>query len=155
MDTSLDTILLAVGPRDEDRLELLARTVLQVAKPTGATVVLTHVFTGEQFQEVAEELDYPNAMAEDMDVIIERHESVRYFEDVFDDHDVDHEARGVIGDVSENLVQMARVTDADRVVISGRSTSPIGKAVFGSTAQSVLLESPCPVTYVRRQANED
>lgn len=149
MELSFDTIVLAIGPQDDDRLDQLARVVLQVAKPTGATVVLTHVFTREKFDEVAAELDYPSATAEDVDVILERHQSVQYLEDVFDDHGVDYDVDGVVGDVSDGIVETAEKTDADRVVISGGSRSPVGKAVFGSNAQTVLINSPCPVTYVR------
>ncbi|WP_254271318.1 universal stress protein [Haloarcula marina] len=149
MDTSLDTILLAIGPQDDDRLDELARVALQVAKPTGATVVLTHVFTPEEFEEVAEELDYPSATEEDLDEILERHQSVRYLEGLFDENGVEHEIRGVVGNISGGIVKAAEKTDADRVIISGGSRSPVGKAVFGSTAQTVLINSPCPVTYVR------
>ncbi|MFA9518370.1 universal stress protein [Halopenitus sp. H-Gu1] len=149
MDLSFDTIVLAIGPRDDDRLDDLARAVLQVAKPTGATVVLTHVFTGEQFSEIAEELDYPKATEEDVDVILDRHESVQYFEDVFDEHGVGYDVRGLVGDVSEKIIRTAEEREADRVVVSSRGRSPVGKAVFGSVSQSVLLDSPCPVTYVK------
>lgn len=149
MDLSFDTIVLAIGPRDDDRLDDLARAVLQVAKPTDATVVLTHVFTGEQFSEIAEELDYPKATEEDVDVILDRHESVQYFEDVFDEHGVGYDVRGLVGNVSEKIIRTAEEREADRVVVSSRGRSPVGKAVFGSVSQSVLLDAPCPVTYVK------
>ena len=149
MDTSFDTLVLAIGPRDDDRLETLARTVLQVAKPTGATVILSHVFTGDEFKEFARELDYPRATEEDIDDIVDRHKSVRYMEDVFDEHDVDYEVEGFVGDAAEKLVDLADKREADRVVISGRTRTPVGKAVFGSTSQTVLLDAPCPVTYVK------
>lgn len=151
MDTSLDTVVLAIGPRDDDRLDRLAQVVLQVAKPTDATVVLTHIFTREQFDEVAAGLDDQNATTEDVDAILERHQSVRYLEGVFDDYGVDHEVRGVVKDISDGIIGIAEETDAGRVVISGGTRSPVGKAVFGSTAQRVLIGSPCPVTYVRPQ----
>jgi nucleotide-binding universal stress UspA family protein len=149
MDTSLETIVLAIGPEDDDRLEELARTVLQVAKPTGASVVLTHVFTGDQFKAIAEELDYQKATEEDIDPILDRHASVQYFEDLFDEHGVDYAVHGFVGDVSEKIIDLAEDEDADRVVLSGHARSPVGKAVFGSTSQRVLLDAPCPVTYVK------
>lgn len=148
MDTSLDTIVLAIGPRDDDRLDRLARVVRQVAKPTDVTVILTHVFSKKQFDEVAEELDYPKATEEDVDVVLERHQSIRHLEELFDEHDV----RGVVGTVAESTNKIAETNDADRIVISGGDRSPAGKAIFGSTAQNVLLGSPCPVTYVRSQS---
>lgn len=155
MDTSLDTIVLAIGPEDDDRLDALARAVLQVAKPTGASVVLTHGFTGDQFKEIAAELDYTKATEEDIDPILDRHASVQYFEDLFDEHGVDYEVRGFVGDVSDKIIALADEMAADRVVLSGHTRSPVGKAVFGSTSQRVLLDAPCPVTYVKPEANDD
>lgn len=152
MDISLDTMVLAIGPHDDDRLDRLAQVVLQVAKPTGATIVLTHVFTQEQFNEVAKELDYPGASAEDVATILDRHQSVRHLQDRFDEHEVEHQVRGVVGNVVDGIIETADRTDADRVVISGGTKSPAGKAIFGSTAQNVLLGAPCPVTYVRPQS---
>jgi nucleotide-binding universal stress UspA family protein len=46
---------------------------------------------------------------------------------------------------------VARDVDADMVVTGGRKRSPAGKAVFGSTAQKVLMNAPCPVTFVRSE----
>jgi nucleotide-binding universal stress UspA family protein len=45
---------------------------------------------------------------------------------------------------------MAAGVDADMVFIQERRRSPAGKAVFGSAAQEVLLNAPCPVTFVRQ-----
>jgi len=145
----LETILLTVGPNDKSRLDELGETVLQVAKPTGATVILTHVFTPDQFHEIAEELGMPELAETEVDEVLERHESVRHFERLFDDHGVDYEVKGVVGDISDGIIDIAEATESDRVVVSGRSRSRVGKAVFGSTAQDVLLNSPCPVTFVK------
>jgi nucleotide-binding universal stress UspA family protein len=149
MDMELDTVMLAIGHEDDDVLPELARTAIQVAEPAGATVVSVHVFTQNQFSDLASELDFPGATAEDIDEIVERHESVRYLEETVEDHSVDYATRGVVGDVSDALLSTADEIGADRLVIAGTTKTPVGKAIFGSTAQNVLLDAPCPVTYVK------
>jgi Universal stress protein family. len=62
--------------------------------------------------------------------------------------------KGIVENISEGIISVAEEMDADRVIISGRAHSPVGKAVFGSTAQSVLIGASCPVTYVRSTAND-
>jgi nucleotide-binding universal stress UspA family protein len=145
----LNTILLAIGPRDDDRVGRLAGTVLQVAAPTGATVVLAHVFTDEQYEQTVSDLGYDSTAEVVVEDVLARHETVLRYEELFDDAGVDWRVRGVVGDVSDGVIELADATDADRVVVSGRRRSPAGKAVFGSVAQDVLLGAPCPVTYVR------
>ncbi len=117
--------------------------------PTDATVVLTHVFTPEQFRTVASDLGNPDITPQEVDTVIERHETIRHFESIFDDYDVAYDLRGVIDEISSGIIRIAEETDADRVMISGRKRSSVGKAMFGSTAQEVLLNAPCPVTFVR------
>lgn len=154
MDTHSDTVLLAIGHEDDDALSALARTALQIVDPADTTVVFVHVFTQSQFSELAAELDFPGATAEDVDEITERHRSVRYLEDVFDDHGVGYETRGVVGEVSEALLSTAEEIDADHFIVAGATKTPVGKAIFGSTTQDVLLDAPCPVTYVKPTDHE-
>lgn len=49
----------------------------------------------------------------------------------------------------ENLVQFARDNDIDLVFIGIKKKSKVGKMVFGSNAQYVILNAPCPVVTVR------
>ena len=44
----LQTVLLAVGRGDKDRIGALAETVTDIAGPAGATVVLAHVFGDDE-----------------------------------------------------------------------------------------------------------
>ena len=49
----------------------------------------------------------------------------------------------------EDLVQFAKENDIDMMFLGIKKTSKVGKLVFGSTAQYVLLNAPCPVVTVR------
>ena len=60
----------------------------------------------------------------------------------------DYEAIGLVGDPSDRIVEYATDVDAEDIVIGGRSRSPVGKALFGSVVQSVLLEANRPVVSV-------
>ena len=146
---ALRTILLAVGPGDADRTEELARAVTDIAAPTGAQVVLAHVFTDEEFDGVVSQLDYDPSGEIDPDEVASRHATVRELTDAFDEADVEYSVRGRVGAHGETIVDLANEVNADRVIVGGRKRSPTGKAVFGSTAQEVMLSAPCPVTFVR------
>jgi nucleotide-binding universal stress UspA family protein len=52
-------------------------------------------------------------------------------------------------DFGEGLVQFAEQNEADEIVIGIRKKSKVGKLGFGSTAQYVVLNSPCPVVSVK------
>lgn len=49
----------------------------------------------------------------------------------------------------EDLVQFAGEKKADMIIIGVKRKSKVGKLVFGSTAQYVILEAHCPVLTVK------
>ncbi len=49
----------------------------------------------------------------------------------------------------EDLVNYAKDNNIDEIIIGVRRRSKVGKLVFGSTAQYVILEAPCPVVAVK------
>lgn len=146
---AIETILLAIGQEDEDRAKRLAEAAIGIAEPTGARVVLSHVFTRREFDGVVDQLDFEAGASPDPSDVASRHVTTRTVAQSLDATDVDYEIRGSVGDRGETIVDLAREIDADRVIVGGRQRSPTGKAVFGSTAQEVMLSSPCPVTFVR------
>jgi nucleotide-binding universal stress UspA family protein len=65
--------------------------------------------------------------------------------------DIPCEAQATVGYQSpgEDLVNYARDNNIDEIIIGVRRRSKVGKLVFGSTAQYVILEAPCPVLAVK------
>ena len=49
----------------------------------------------------------------------------------------------------EDLVRIAKDNDIDEIIIGVKRRSKVGKLVFGSNAQYVILEAPCPVLTVK------
>lgn len=146
---ALETVLLAVGPNDADRINELADAVLDIASPAGATVIVAHVFTDDQYGDVADRLDFESTGEADPSDVADRHTTVRELASRFNDAGLPTQVRGAVGNHGEQIVDLAETTDSGLVVVGGRKRSPTGKAVFGSTAQEVMLNAPCPVTFVR------
>lgn len=61
------------------------------------------------------------------------------------DLSVPYESFGLMGDPADTIVNYSSKRDTRYVVVSPRKRSPTGKALFGSTAQSVLLNAESPV----------
>jgi len=49
----------------------------------------------------------------------------------------------------EDIVTFARENKVDEIMIGVRSRSKVGKLIFGSTAQAVILGAHCPVMTVK------
>jgi len=49
----------------------------------------------------------------------------------------------------EDLVNYAKNNDIDEIIIGIKKKSKVGKLMFGSTAQYVILKAPCPVVTVK------
>ncbi|WP_435095160.1 universal stress protein [Halorubrum sp. N11] len=65
------------------------------------------------------------------------------------------EAVGLVGDAGDELVRYAKEQDASYICVGGRRRSAVGKALFGSVTQDVLMNADCPVvTHVRPEKEE-
>ena len=58
--------------------------------------------------------------------------------------------QGRVGDPAQKILEEADRRDARHIVVGGQDRTPVGKAVFGSITQSVLLNADRPVTKVSR-----
>lgn len=59
--------------------------------------------------------------------------------------------QGRVGEPVKEILDEAERRDASYVVIGGRKRTPVGKAIFGSTTQSLLLNAQIPVLTVMRE----
>lgn len=71
------------------------------------------------------------------------------------DPEIDYTAVGAVGEPADELISYAEDRDADYIVVGGRNRSPVGKVLFGSVTQSVLLDSPCTVVTAMGRAQEE
>jgi nucleotide-binding universal stress UspA family protein len=67
------------------------------------------------------------------------------------DSGIDHEVTRSVEtrEPAEQLLHVARTTNADLIVIGLRRRTPVGKLIMGSAAQTILLEADCPVLAVK------
>jgi nucleotide-binding universal stress UspA family protein len=62
------------------------------------------------------------------------------------------EAVGIVGESTPKaILDYADQVDARYIVIGGRKRTPVGKALTGSTTQSILLDSDVPVVTVMNE----
>jgi nucleotide-binding universal stress UspA family protein len=148
----LDTVVVAVGGGDEDRLAEIVATATDLAGPAGAAVRLVHVFERAEYDRIRDQLDVGDGDEVTPDEVAKRHLTIRKLGEAMADAGLQYSWHGRVSDdgaQGDEIVAAATELGADLLVVGGRSRSPTGKAVFGSTAQEVLLSAPCPVTFVR------
>lgn len=65
--------------------------------------------------------------------------------ELFESEGITAQTEQRIGKPSEEIIRAARNANADQIVLGGRKRSPVGKAVFGSVVQEVILNAEYPV----------
>ena len=76
---------------------------------------------------------------------------LEYLRTPFNIDDINCETHVLVSYLSpgEDLVNFTKENSIDMIVIGVRKRTKVGKFVFGSTAQYVILEAPCPVVTVK------
>jgi nucleotide-binding universal stress UspA family protein len=146
------TIVVAVDGTELD--DPAVATGYDLARAYGVTLHVLHVVPEEEFEAHLDEIQSLDREA-DYSLTQEENSARRLARDLvegsLDDWDPDTvEPMGRVGDPTEEVLAAADELDARHVVVGGRRRSPVGKALFGSTTQEVLLESDRPVITVMR-----
>ena len=83
--------------------------------------------------------------------IIEAEKNLQQAKAYFDAYGVKSETHLLIRGLGagEDIVNFAREKEVDEIIIAVRSRSKVGKLIFGSTAQVVILDAHCPVVTVK------
>ena len=101
-------------------------------------------------------IDVVKCMAQDRelnyeDIQMVEHKLEREAHDQFNPDGISYETHLVISgrQAGEDLVQFAEQNKIDEIVIGVRTRSKVDKLLFGSTAQYVILNAPCPVVSIK------
>ena len=102
----------------------------------GKVYIVTSMEGGPQvprddFERAEKDLNYAKSIVKKDEIPCETHLSVRGLEP------------------GEDLVEYAEEKQIDQIILGIHKKSKVGKLVFGSTAQYVILEAPCPVLTVK------
>lgn len=143
----IETLLLAVGGKSEHRIDEMVETALQETDDTDAEVVILHVFGHEEFRSLSEQLNFPAGT--DPSHLAARQVTVSHVRERLEAAGMTVTVEGATGDRSDAIIGTADAAGADRIIVGGRKRTPVGKAIFGSTAQQVMLNASCPTTFVR------
>lgn len=138
------TVVVGIDPEDESAHVLEAANHLASRLDTDLEVV--YVLGQSEFMDLQRTSVSETADGVDPDEVrAVATEMVREAaEDVLDEF----EAVGLVGDAASELLNRADDRDAEYVVVGVRKRSPVGKAVFGSVSQDVMLSSDRPVVAV-------
>jgi len=146
--------LLAVDASDEARLDDLVASAAAVVSPDG-TVVVLHAFGRGNYADLAERLDVESGADGVPDQLARQHGVASTAADRLQERGVEVTVQGTVGEGGEEILRVSEDVGADMVVVGGRRRSPSGKALFGSTAQQVLLEADAPVVFVKEGVTEE
>lgn len=78
-------------------------------------------------------------------------ENVLAIRDQLADAGVSVTVRRTHGDPTEKILNIAAELDVNAIAVGGRKRSPVGKAVFGSVLQGVMLNADRPVVTMREE----
>jgi nucleotide-binding universal stress UspA family protein len=137
-------ILAAVD--EKGKSERIIETGQELALAFGEDLVVLHVIPENEAEEHFESMREIEEFREtSFAVEIERAEEYakKLTGKVLDEDDFIPAGR--IGDPVEEILSFLDEKDIRYVVIGSRKRSPVGKAAFGSVAQSVILGAECPV----------
>lgn len=143
------TIVAAVDR--SDRASAVVREAAELGESFDEPVEVVHVLTRDEFVSLERTNVSQTGETIPIDDVIEIAKTIAG--DAIAEANVEATAVGLMGDPADRIVDYAHEQGARYIVVAGRKRSPVGKAVFGSVVQSVLLSAECPVVSLRTEAD--
>lgn len=129
-----------------DRATTVVEQAEKLATAFEDTIHVVHVLSPSEFVELERTSLQKVGEGQDMDRV--REVATDIAEEAATDLDCPYESVGLMGDTADRVIDYADKQSARYIVVAGRKRSPTGKIVFGSVAQSILLNAGCPVVSI-------
>lgn len=126
-----------------DRVPSVLGEAAELARAFGDSLHVVYAIPRSEFIDLEQTAYEEQGRAFSMDEI--KSFAADHAEQVSHDLDVAHESVGLVGQAADEIVGYAEKVDARYIVVAPRRRSPAGKVLFGSVAQSILLNADCPV----------
>ena len=83
--------------------------------------------------------------------ISEAEKGLEWTKSLFEENEIDCDTHLLIRGLSpgEDIVEFAKESQVDEIVVGVKRRSKVGKLLMGSTAQYIILQAPCPVVSVK------
>ncbi|XVH33449.1 universal stress protein (plasmid) [Haloferacaceae archaeon DSL9] len=144
-------VVVAVDERPNQ--ERLIKEGVKLAEAFTEELQVLHVLSQSTFTEMEQQSFDETGRTIDMDTIRKTAEEIAdaAAKGVTDTYT----AVGLVGSPKDEIVKYVDRNDASYLVIGGQKRSAVGKALFGSTTQSVLLGATVPVLTVMGAGDSD
>lgn len=135
------TVLLAIGSEIDQSVRSAEAVTELPEADTEVDVTALNVF--EEFE--ARGGDGGSISSDDLYEDTDIPESLERAVEYLEERGVSTTAQRAHGDPATEIIEAAKEIDANAIVMGGRRRSPVGKALFGSVVQAVLLDARRPV----------
>ena len=125
-----------------DRADVVIQEAKVLAEAFDDTIHVVHVIAKSEFNDIAVSMAKEK---KEIDVESVRNAASNIAEEAAKSLDGSFVTVGLNGNPAEEVVNYAHEQDAQYIVVAGRKRSAAGKALFGSVAQSILMNAECPV----------
>jgi nucleotide-binding universal stress UspA family protein len=133
-----------------DRVSSVLEEAEVLAEAFGEPLHIVHAISRSEFIDLEQTAYEEERKSLSMEEI--RSFATDYAESSAEGITIDYEPIGLVGQPADEIITYSTETDAKYIVVAPKKRSPTGKALFGSVAQSVILNADCPVVTTVSQA---
>lgn len=138
-------VVVAAIDQSEDAQQIIDQAQT-LASDMGEEIHVVHALDSTEFAELQRE--HVSSTPSDEGVLVREQIAAELADGVVSELDETTEIVGLKGEPADSIAEYAERNDAKYIAIGGRQRSPTGKALFGNTTQSVLLQADRPIVVV-------